>query len=119
MGDSETGGDGSVQWKIDVNRVRKKNGKSQVESKDVGDGHHQSGIDEDGADGEIMTVSIEAPTGYDASDFLKHLKAGGLNVDPFENRVYFNIRIEKDNGNQVRLSWGNSQNKRNNPAPLS
>ena len=118
MGDSETGGDGSVQWKVEVDRVRRRpNGDPEVRNESKGPlGHHQSGIDEDGADGEIMTVSIEAPRTSNAPAFLAYLTGGGLQVDG--NRVYFNLRIEEHNDNQVRLSWGGSYFKKVNPAPL-
>lgn len=116
MSDSETGGDGSVAWNLKVDRVRKVGGVSQVTSQDNGGGHHQSGTDENGAPGEIMTVSIEVPRGQSANDFLDYLRNRGLTIAG--DRVYLNIRIESDNTDQVRLSWGNSPHRQPNPAPF-
>jgi hypothetical protein len=117
MSDSETGGDGSVAWNLVVDRVRKVGGVSQVTSQDNGQGHHQSGTDENGAPGEVMTVSIEAPRQTNAADFLNYLtNGGGLKVAG--SRVYLNIWIEPNNTDQVRLSWGNSNNVQQDPLPF-
>jgi hypothetical protein len=116
MSDSETGGDGSVAWNLLVDRVRKVGGVSQVTSQDNGQGHHQSGTDENGAPGEVMTVSVETPRGTNAADFLAYLRENGLQVAG--NRVYLNIRIESNNADQVRISWGNSPNRQNEPPPF-
>ena len=118
MGDSETGGDGSVQWTVDVDHVKKDpSGHSRVKCIDVGaHGHHQEGYDGDGDPGDVMTVSIKAPQGKTASGLLNYLKNTGLTIDG--DRVYFNIAIEQNNGDQVRLSWGNSNHKKTSPPPM-
>jgi hypothetical protein len=119
MGNQETGGGGSVTWIVDVDRVKKRNGRPDVRSEDKGqDGFLQSGTDEEGAPGEVMTVSVKAPVGRDARQLLDYLQSVGLQMDAFENRVYFNIRIEPNNPDQVRLSWGGNANRRDQPAPL-
>ena len=116
MSDSETGGDRSVGWNLVVDRVRKAGGVSQVTSQDVGQGHQQSGTDENGAPGEVMTVSVEKPRGTTAADFLNYLKSGGLQIAG--DRVHLNIWIEDNNTDQVRLSWGNSSHKEGAPTPF-
>jgi len=121
MGDSETGGDGSVQWDVKVAKVRKKpNGDPDVTNEPTGggNGHHHKGIDDEGNPGANMTVSIEVPQGRSAQDFLNYLRGtGGLTTDG--NRVYFNIKIESNNTDQVRISWGSSNNVKAAPPPMS
>jgi hypothetical protein len=119
MGDSETGGDGSVQWNVAVAKVRKKsNGDPDVTNEPTGggNGHHQGGIDEDGVAGDNMTISVRVPQGKTAANFLAYLQATGLAISG--NRVYFNIKIEANTHDQVRVSWGSSNNVMSTPLPM-
>jgi hypothetical protein len=99
MGDSETGGGGSVYWNLVANNVL--DGESH--DKKVGNGRQQDGRDLDGAVGDFFTVSIKLP-------------ANGSSVtmtpDPNDRtRVFFNLPIGID-PKQIRISWGVSPNHR-------
>jgi hypothetical protein len=109
MADQNTGGDGSVRWSVEADNVR------AHESKHLDNGrlsHH--GVDRAGTPGkDWFTISIEVPAQFhgDAAQYLEALKgegALGLRKDPNDNRVYFNLPIERMNHDQIRLSWGNS-----------
>ena len=100
-GDANTGGGGSVYWRVETNSLEntdtdiKRISKAAVRL-------CQEGSDKDGDIGTDFTVSIKAPKGETAAQFLERLKQD-LKVD--KDRVYFNLAIE-DNTEQVRVSWG-------------
>jgi hypothetical protein len=102
MGLSQTGGGGSVYWRILANEVdddgvhhKKGPGKRKT--------CHQEGCDQDGAVGTDFIVSIKVPgTFSSAQDFLNGLHWG---VDEKEGRVSFALPIEA-NRNQIQISWG-------------
>jgi hypothetical protein len=100
-GDANTGGGGSVYWTVMTNSLEitdsdiKRSDKASVL-------FHQEGSDKDGDINTDFTVSIKAPRGETAAQFLERLKQE-LTVD--KDRVYFNLAIE-DAKDQVRVSWG-------------
>ena len=96
MGDSETGGGGSVVWRVDANNATK------VRNMNKGTRHSQTGHDKD--QGDWFTVSISVPRGVTAKSYLKKL---GFQIDSAENRVFLNVPIRRD-AKQIRVSWGNS-----------
>ena len=98
MGDSEEGGGGSVQWKLEAKDV------SEVEHKHEGKKVEGKGKDEDGKKGTDFTVSVLKRNGMTGAAFLDYLKTA-LTLDG--DRVYFNHPIE-DKKAQIRVSWGNS-----------
>jgi hypothetical protein len=115
MADQNTGGDGSVRWSLVADHVDR----TETTFSHEGDGrgrHHQRGIDHDGQVGDWFTVSIEVPAEIGSvEDYLKALKDGednlfGLKRDPTgADRIYFNVRIESRNPDQIRVSWGGSE----------
>ena len=115
MSEQNTGGDGSVRWTLDADNV------TESECKNLGGGKHtQNGIDKSGDAGDWFTVSIEVPEEFDdAEAYLVALKEGdqnllwGVKKDVSDNdRIYFNVRIERKNHDQIRVSWGESENVR-------
>jgi hypothetical protein len=87
MGLSQTGGGGSVYWRIETPTVQAK------------------GRDEEGVVGDCFTVSIKLPKGWSLEKFISQLKPDG------RKRVYFNLPIERDE-RQIQVVWGKSRNHR-------
>ena len=120
MGDHNSGGDGSMRWTTEVNRVRKVDGKPVVTSQAKGpNGWTQSGFDEDekARDGDWITISVQVPKNFKTVDeYLAALKAGdddplwGVKRHPTQKRIYFNVKVETMEPSQVRISWGGSDN---------
>jgi hypothetical protein len=98
-GDSETGGGGSVKWKLKADNV------DQAGHQHNGKKVDQDGTDEDGAAGTDLTVSVQVPQGMTGDAFLDHLKSI-LRLTPDKKRVYFNHPIERNEHKQIRVSWG-------------
>src|SRR5436853_6808953 len=102
MSEQNTGGDGSVRWSVDADRVKKGDTQDSHGTGNPGK-HHQEGIDQDGAIGDWFTVSIKLPDGVGTvDDYLNLIKAGappwGIRLDPTSaDRVCFNLKIEKYN----------------------
>ena len=108
MGDSQTGGDGSVQWSVDGTSVADTGPKApRNQHTNPGKGpHHQDGVDDDGAIGDFFTVSIRVPQGVAVDEYLRQFV---WQVDG--RRIWFNLPIEEDplhQPDQVRVSWGDS-----------
>src|SRR5258708_33396099 len=116
MSDQSTGGDGSVRWSLDADPVDPQTTHDFHSNGNDPGPHHQHGVATDGEIGDWFTVSLEVPQEVGNADtYLAQIKAGdqsplwGIKRDPNDaNRVYLNLRIEKKNPDQVRVSWGNS-----------
>ena len=120
MGGHNSGGGGSVYWRIDLDHVPKVTTRPQ----DDGRGWTEGGHDPDPAkiDDQWFTVSIQVPaefTGASAREnYLKALRdpqsPWGIREHPKDpNRVYLNVKIEhqdEDRPSQIRTSWGRSPN---------
>ena len=107
MGDSEEGGGGSVEWKLEAKNASK--AKHGHEKKNDKQEITQEGKDEGGAIGTDFTVSIQVPNGLTRDDFLDHLRSpSGLKPSKEDDRVYFNLPIERERPKQIRVSWGDS-----------
>jgi hypothetical protein len=112
MGDQMTGGGGSVEWMLDVPEVEWTYSSPKADAR----GHRQGGVDKGAQVGSWFTISIEAPRKMSPEEYLKALKADTgdlrLQVDAENNRVFFNLRVEAYNSDQIRVSWGNSFHQR-------
>ena len=93
MGDSETGGGGSVQWNYKVKQL-KRSSTGHSGGRDTLDG-----ADVSGRLGDSFTVSIAWPG--DQASFLKALSWHG-------NRVEFDLVITKDK-DQIKISWPDAE----------
>lgn len=118
MADQQTGGDGSVRWQFDADEVARADTRDAHTVGPNGRGrHHQSGLTQEGTIDDWITISIEVPREVgDLETYLAAVKEGdanslwGIKRDRNgENRIYLNVRIEKANPDQVRVSWGTSQ----------
>jgi hypothetical protein len=113
MSDQQTGGDGSVRWSLVADNVDRTETTFRHEGEGIGR-LHQRGVDRDGKIGDWFTVSIEVPEEIGSVEaYLKALMSGeglfGIKPDPDgEKRVFFNVRIEEYNPDQIRVSWGAS-----------
>ena len=101
MGYGEVGGNGSVEWKIDVGDAD-----WTSDEKKSGTGHRQGGADKHGKpDTEEFTISVEVPRKESDPDaYLKKL-AAALKLDKTTRRVYFTLQIESHNPDQIRIAW--------------
>ncbi len=99
----EFGGNGSVEWTIDVDDATRAESKRKVDSPR---GYIQSGRDEKGdpAKGDHFRVSVKAPEGMSAEQFRAEL-TGRLLIDNARKTVYFYLAIEKEKPGQIRISW--------------
>ena len=111
MGDSEEGGGGSVEWKLQAKNASKAKHGHEKKSDDKHE-INQDGTDEDGKVGNHFTVSFLKPSNQTQQEFIDHLRSpNGLKAstkDP--NRVYFNLKIVEKTPAQIRVSWGDSDN---------
>jgi hypothetical protein len=103
-GDSQTGGGGSVVWKVDVDKVDLNPQKTACE--DHGSGrYHQRGRDTDGVEGvDNFTISIKIPKGKAAADLLAVMGAADTVSEP--GRVVFPLPVEEWQPNQINIRWG-------------
>lgn len=107
MSETQTGGDGSVKWKVKADSVKQHNSKHEK----TGFLEHE-GIDDSGECGrDWFTVSIEVPEGFtDAGEYLRALKGDGpmgLRTRG-DDHVYFNLPIRRKHNEQVVVAWGKS-----------
>jgi hypothetical protein len=110
MAQGDFGGNGSVAWTIDVERLKQNSAHSAIAGGGPGHGngrHHQDGTD-DTQPGQVFTVYLKAPrvdrdrsglaTGLrNAADALEKANAG--------DRVAFRLPLENDNPGQIRVHW--------------
>ena len=93
MGDSQTGGGGSVQWSIDCKHLKETGYLPGQKSR-----HAVWGSCATGREGkDKFTVSVALPEGVTLEQFKKGLKGVG-------RRVVFKIPINK-NPKQITISW--------------
>jgi hypothetical protein len=100
------GGDGSVEWKIFVNNVRR----STIRNCSIGEtGYEQGGVDET-EEGERFTVSVKMPT--DSADFVRSLQAAASEAAKYAGQpgylVSFVLPIEPKNPNQIQVRWNSA-----------
>ena len=101
-GDNNTGGGGSVKWTVHANKVKKTETKDKHTGSDETGNHEQEGRDQDGDPGEKFTVSIKVPAGKTPEQFIREFAL----TEDAGSRVYFNLLIEKEVSDQIRISWG-------------
>lgn len=101
MAHGEFGGNGSVQWSINVADHAKYDHTFSKE-----DGHYHAGLDQSAGTtpGHDFTVSLKPPNGMTAGAFKSALANGGLSVKG--GRVIFKVPIEKGIKGQIRVGWG-------------
>jgi hypothetical protein len=117
MADQTTGGDGSVKWSIDADQVNPADVRSDHTPGPGGRGHqHQHGKTDEGTIDDWMTISLKVPAEVGSVDaYLAAIKEGDANAfwgvkrdRNGDRRIYLNLRIEGNNNDQVRVSWGSS-----------
>lgn len=106
MGGGDFGGNGSVEWKVDVDKADSV--VDQPQGSD-GKGRFQRGVDRaTGSEpGNLFEIRIEPPEGMSAADFVPVLAsrlrtAGG--------KVEFDLVIEAQNPDQIQIRWGRHLN---------
>jgi hypothetical protein len=101
MGYGEVGGNGSVEWAIEVEDPKWVHSQSKVPK-----GHRQGGADQGGAPGQMFTIRIEVPAGS-ARDALANAlqKAADDARQPGIAKVEFYLPIEKQNRDQIQILW--------------
>jgi hypothetical protein len=105
MGLGEFGGNGSVNWVVDVGNARAGSVKSNINGK----GHRQEGTDETEG-GQAFHVTVEIPNTVTAAQNLanelenmaKTVRQGVANSGM---RVGFNLPIEPNNEDQIQIRW--------------
>lgn len=106
MGDSHTGGGGSVRWHYDV-----KNLKAQAVTHQPSGRHFLDGGDEGGEINlENFVISIALLDGQTLADFKNSVTTAFDYTDPSNpvTRAVFSIKI-KDNPNQIQITWPDKQ----------
>lgn len=101
MATGDFGGNGSVQWLVDVDNARH----GQLKQGPKGPkGWKHEGVDETNA-GEKFTVGIEIPV--DRIEFVATLKAAAALAETASagTRVSFKLPIESNNPDQIRIQW--------------
>jgi len=110
MSDQATGGDGSVRWSVNAESVKQ----HQTRYAKAGKVEHE-GVDNTGKPGDWFTVSVKVPKRFKTvGAYLEALRSDdpvwGIKPDPDkQNRVEFNLEIERMTPAQVRVSWGDSE----------
>ena len=107
MSGADVGGDGSVQWRVFVDQVRK----TTVRSRRIGlRGLQQSGVDETDP-GERFSVGVRIPT--DSGDFVRSLRAAADDAAAHAGDpgyvVSFVLPIEPRNSDQIQIRWNSSR----------
>jgi hypothetical protein len=98
-GDVLVGGNGSVEWSVEVG-----NANWTLSTPKVAGGHIQAGVEKSSSanPGELFSISIRLPT-VNPTAWLDKLK--GTNAA--NGRLEFTLPIEKETPDQVRVKWGN------------
>jgi hypothetical protein len=103
MGDNNVGGNGSVEWSVDVNDP-----KWVVSSPKTPKGHRQGGADEGGQPGEQFEITIEVPVAAaDKAVFVKSLGDALSDVTNNKQKVKLLLPIEQQNPDQIQIHWPN------------
>jgi hypothetical protein len=97
MGLGQIGGNGSVEWAIDVNQAN-----WHISIPKAPGGVRQGGVDPSAQAGQNFTVSVEPLQGQSPNDLLAALKAG-MHLE--NGRVEFTHRIEERNPDQIQIRW--------------
>ena len=92
MGDSHTGGGGSVQWKINVRDLKREGKEKPSNGRTI-----VTGADITGDIGDDFTITIKLPAGMSLQDFIN-----GLNWRP--GSVSFDLRVT-DDPRQITIHW--------------
>ena len=106
MGLGEFGGNGSVNWVVDVGNARPNSVKSNPKGPK---GHRQEGTDETDP-GQVFNITVEIPNTVTAADNLANELQNMANTVRQGNansgmRVGFNLPIELGNRDQIRITW--------------
>jgi hypothetical protein len=101
----EVGGDGSVEWKVFVENVRRES----IRNCSIGDhGYEQGGVDE--TDPGDFTISIKMPA--DARAFVETLNRAAMQAKELAGKtgalVSFVLPIEPKNPDQIQIRWQSS-----------
>jgi hypothetical protein len=101
MGDNNVGGNGSVEWSVDVDDP-----KWTIDQPKSPKGRRQGGADEGGKDGESFTITIEVPVDTGARDkFIKDLTDAVADAKGGKPKVILNLLIERNNPDQIWIHW--------------
>jgi hypothetical protein len=119
MSGVEVGGDGSVEWRVFVESVRR----STVRNCSIGEtGYEQGGVDETD-EGGVFTVRVKMPR--DSADFVDTLaeaaEAAAKHAGEPGYVVEFVLPVEPKNPGQVQVLWqsATTQSARRAPAPAA
>jgi hypothetical protein len=101
----DVGGDGSVEWKVFVENVRR----DSIRNCSIGDrGYEQGGVDE--TDPGDFTISIKMPADYRA--FVETLNRAAAQAKEYAGKtgalVSFVLPIEPKNPDQIQVRWRSS-----------
>lgn len=100
-GYGQFGGNGSVEWTIDV-----KNPKFACSTEVRPEGLRQNGADANGRAGDNFTLSLELPATMNSLDeFRKYLMTPKNWEVEGRDRLAIKLQIESRNPDQVRISW--------------
>jgi hypothetical protein len=114
MAQGDFGGDASVIWNIDVDKLREGTAHSTGCNNGNGHGkgrHHQDGIDEVDP-GESFTISIKAPvSSNDKNNLVLAMQsaAQAMSGTAAGGKVSFTLPIEPNNYDQISIAWNSSQ----------
>lgn len=102
-GYAEVGGNGSVEWTIDVDTAVWNTSKAKTN----GGGHRQAGVDnsDSAKPGRRFKVSVKLPK--KSQQFLNDVRTG-LHSANTKGRLEFTVPIEQQNRDQIRITWGAS-----------
>jgi hypothetical protein len=92
MGDNQTGGGGSVQWRINARKPKRHH--SSQQSGTVS----QSGADNGGQEGDLFTVTVRLPAGSNIEAFRESVRDVG------NGKVAFDLTITTD-PDQIVIKW--------------
>src|SRR5690242_8730593 len=104
-GDANAGGGGSVYWSVDVDDVDN----TETSCQDNGNGrYHQRGKDKGGAANESFTITLRAPVGMTADQYVAKLQTPGVINAVDAQHVQFTLPIEDNPQDKVQINvhWG-------------
>jgi len=101
MGDNNVGGNGSVEWSVDVDDP-----KWTIDQPKTPKGRRQGGADEGGKSGESFTITLEVPIDATMRDiFAKGLDQAVVDVRGGKQKVVLQLAIEQQNPDQIQIHW--------------
>jgi len=109
MGLGEFGGNGSVNWVVDVGNAKGVKSGPAGSTSQGPKPHRQEGTDETDP-GQVFNITVEIPNTVTAADNLANelqnmadtVRQGNANSGM---RVGFNLLIEPGNRDQIRITW--------------